>query len=331
MNEELLTRFLTKTCTAEELLEVEKWISADQTNADWLFGMEHIWSLKDELRFSDKKQIEAAYHRFMNAVDQKVTPRTVKMPFRKRWIRYAAAVVIVFLLAANIYQLFRDSPSSISTENRIEVPLGQRVSITLSDGTKVWLNAGSILSYPSQFTLKDRSVRLDGEGYFEVVADEKHPFIVQTSMLDVKVLGTKFNVQAYPDEDIAVSLVEGKLRVQAGQQTTLMSTNELVTYSENLGLQHIKNKDIQHTIQWTSGEFMFIDRELAYIAKSLERHFDVTISIDTPELAEERFSCRTQQGATLEQVLDLLKSTKKIDYTINGKKVLIRSSTPLGK
>jgi transmembrane sensor len=328
MNEELLTRFLTKTCTTEELLEVEKWISADQANADWLFEMESIWSLKDELRFADQKQIETAYHRFVNAIDQKTSPKIIKLHFRQRWMKYAVSVVIVCLLAANIYQMFRDKSAGIPAVNTIEVPLGQRVSITLSDGTKVWLNAGSILNYPSQFDQANRNVRLDGEGYFEVVADEKHPFIVQTSMLDVKVLGTRFNIQAYPDEDIAVSLVEGKLRVQAGQQVALMSPNELVTYSDGHGLQHIKNKDIQHTVQWTLGEFMFIDEELAHITRSLERYFDVTINIDTPELAEERFSCRTQQGATLEQVLDLLKRTKKIDYTINGKKVHIQPSGP---
>lgn len=330
MNDELLIRFLTKTCTKEELLEVEKWISADQANADWLFEIEGIWSLKDELRFSDRREIEAAYSRFVKSIDQSTTQKTIKWHFRQRWMKYAASIAIVCLLAVNIYQLFRNGPSGTTAENMIEVPLGQRVSITLADGSKVWLNAGSRLSYPSQFSKANRSVRLDGEGYFDVVADEKHPFIVQTSMLDVKVLGTRFNVQAYPDEDIAVSLVEGKLQVQAGQLEALMAPDELVTYSEKHGLQHIKNKDVQYTIQWTSGEFMFIDEPLTHIARSLERYFDVTISIDTRELAEERFSCRTQQGVTLEQVLDLLKSTKKLDYTINGKKIHIKSLVPLG-
>ena len=318
MNEGLLIRYLTKTCTQEEIHEVEKWISNDQTNADWLFGMESVWYLKEELRYSERKEIEVAYRRFINTRQPSGQKQTKSL---RGWVKYAAAIVIVCLLATNIYQAFRNKPSERITENIIEVPVGQRVAITLADGTKVWLNSSSILSYPTKFDSNNRNVRLDGEGYFEVTADEEHPFIVNTEILDVKALGTKFNIQAYPDDDIAVSLIEGQLYVQAGAQSAMMKTNELVTWSESKGLVHYKNKKIEHAAQWTTGELMFVDERLADIAKALERHFGVTIIITKPELANETFTCRTHPEPTLEQVLNMLKGTKKLNYSFKGKTV----------
>ena len=323
MNEELLIRFLTRTCTQEELLKVEKWVSTDQANADWLFGMERVWSLKDELRYSDRKEIEAAYRRFVRTVSQTRQKQTLIRQLHRGWMKYAAAIVIVCLLAANIYQAFRNKPSDDVAANTIEVPVGQRVSITLADGTRVWLNSGSILSYPTKFNHKNRTVRLDGEGYFEVTADKEHPFMVHTAMLDVKVLGTKFNVQAYPDEDVAVSLLEGQLHIQAGRQSALMAANEWVTWTKASGLVHHKNREVQYVAHWIAGELMFVDERMADIAKVLERHFGVTIIFDAPELADERFTSRTQPGATLEQVLNLLKTTKKLNYSLRGQTVHI--------
>ena len=319
MSEDLLIRFLTGTCTQDELLGVEKWISTDRANADWLFEMEYVWSLKDELRYSDRKEIETAYRRFSRT---KQKPAKIRKLYPE-WLKYAAVVAIVCLLSANIYQAFRDKYPDEVAASTIEVPVGQRVAVTLSDGTKVWLNSGSILSYPAKFDNKNRTVRLDGEGYFEVTADRKHPFVVSTTMLEVKVLGTKFNVQAYPDEDIAVSLLEGQLQIQAQNKSVLMAADELVTWSKAAGLIHYKNKPVQHAAQWTSGELMFVDERLADIARVLERHFGVTIIIDTPELADERFSCRTQSGATLEQVLNLLKTTQKLNYSTREQTVNI--------
>ena len=325
MNEELLIRFLTKTCTREEIFEVQNWISANRTNAAWLFEMERIWSLKDILRYSDRKEIEAAYRRFVRVTSQAKQEQAVKRQLHRGWMRYAAAVAIVCLLAANIYQAFRSKSSDEVAVNTVEVPIGHLVAITLSDSSKVWLNSGSVLNYPAKFDHKNRVVYLVGEAYFEVTADKECPFVVNTSALDVKALGTKFNVQSYRDDDVSVSLLEGQLYIQAGKQWVLMAANELVTWSKASGLKYYKNKEVRHAAQWTSGEMIFVDERMANIAKTLERQFGVTIVIDTPELADERFTCRTQQNATLEQVLDLFKRTKKLNYSIKEKTVHIKS------
>ena len=318
MNEELLMLFLTKNCSQEELVEINQWISSDQANSDWLFELENVWSLKDELRFAELKEKEVAYQSFINTISMTKQSKVTKRQPNICWLNYAAAIIIICLLATNAYQAFRNNPvlDTVST-NTIEVPIGQRVTLTLSDNTKVWLNSGSTLSYPTKFDVKKRTVLLNGEGYFEVANQKEHPFIVQTSMLDVMVLGTKFNVHAYQNDDIAVSLLEGKLQIKTNEQTVLMVANELVTWSKESGLVQVKNKELSNAIQWISGELMFVDESLEEITKVLERHFGVTIVIDVPELYIERFTCRTQPEPTLEQVLNLLKNTKKLDYFIN--------------
>lgn len=323
MNEKLLIRFLTRTCEPGELIEIENWISADRANADWLFGMECVWLLKEEMRYSDRKEIEVAYRRFIDARSPSVQKRAKRLPLFRLWMKYAAFLAVTLLLGTNIYLIFRSKPMYKATANIIEVPVGQRVAITLADGTKAWLNSGSILSYPSMFNNKNRTVRLDGEGYFEVAADKVHPFTVNTEKLEITVLGTKFNVQAYPDDDITISLLEGYLQVQTGAQSALMEANELVVWSEKAGMVHFKNKTVQHAAQWTTGELMFVDERLADIAKALERHFGVTIIITNSELADETFTCRTHPEPTLEQVLKILKETRKLNYSIREKTVNI--------
>ena len=145
MNEQLLVRFLMKQCSAEELKSIDRWAAADPAHADWLYEMEHLWSLKDELRFSDEQEIKRSYRRFLSRISRRSLPDTQdkqrKIPV---FLRYAAAILFAGWLAVNGYYLLRSKTPPL-VMNTIEVPVGQRASLLLSDGTKVWLNAGSMI------------------------------------------------------------------------------------------------------------------------------------------------------------------------------------------
>ena len=209
MDEQLLIRFLTHTCTSEDLRLVDQWIASGKPNADWLFEMERIWSLKDELRFSDRREIEEAYNRFTlsQGKSKNAKPHFYIYPI----LKYVAAVIIIGLLGLNLYKMVQ--PATVG-ENTVEVPKGQRASLMLSDGTKIWLNSQSKLIYPTQFSDKERNVRLEGEAFFDVAHKEHLPFVVHPPLLAIKVLGTKFNVKAYFDEKSVVTLAEGKVEVE---------------------------------------------------------------------------------------------------------------------
>lgn len=323
MNEDLLIRYLIHRCTTEEIREIDEWISADQANADWLFEMERIWGLKDELRFSDKKEIEEAYNRFISALEKKeMKQENHKHFFALSWIKYAAAVVLIGLLSMNLYFQLKDAPELM---NVVEVPNGQRVSLTLSDGTKVWLNSHSKLIYPAQFSSKNRDVTLEGEGFFEVARDEKVPFTVYSDLLKIRVLGTKFNIKAYGEEPSFITLTEGKVEVITNdeEQKITMKPNQQVSYSKEEGLIVDKMVNTDIVKSWTLGEVAYMNKRLDEISKDLERRFNVSIEILDQNLSSEIFTCRSKETATIEQILVLLKETRKLDYKIQEDKIQI--------
>lgn len=216
--------------------------------------------------------------------------------------------------------------------NVIEVSRGQRVNLTLSDGTNVYLNSGSKFTYPSNFSAQNRTVELIGEGFFEVCHDDSKPFIVRMPLLEVKVLGTRFNVKAYSDENTEVTLEKGKVKVYVEGEAGKASGSGWELYpNQQLHCtpdQQVTLKDVEAelSMSWLEGAFFFDNQPLSTIAKELERRFDVDIRLQDPQLAKVVFTCHTKAGATLNQILDALKNTKVLDYIQNEKTYILLTS-----
>lgn len=315
MNEELLIRFLSHTCSVDEYKKVDEWVSLDKSNADWLFDMERIWSFKDELRFSDKQEIEKAYHEFISRIGINKTKKVGMYVYAS--IKYAAIVILVSLLSVNLYKLYDKTADSL---NVVEVPRGQRVSLTLSDGTKVALNSDTRFTYPGKFSKNIREVCLNGEGYFEVAHDVKKPFVVNSDLIHVRVLGTKFDMRTYSEESSAVTLLSGKVEVEAisGGDKLILKPNEQITYSKENGFLFTRNMDVNIAKSWTRGETAFIAQRLDRICCDLQRKYDVKIDIVDPQLAASLFTCHFKESTTIEQVLTLLKETRQLDFSFNS-------------
>jgi len=324
MNEELLIRFLTHRCAPAELTQVDAWVSAEKANAEWLFEMERIWSLKNELKFSDKQEIEAAYTCFC----ERITQQQKRERNRKRVLVYgkniAAACLLFGILSAG-YFFLQKHKSTVQHTSIAETPAGSSMSLTLSDGTVVYLNARSILTYPETFCGKTREVTLTGEAFFEVFPDSNTPFIVRTSHLQVTVLGTRFNLKAYDKETSYITLSSGGVAVQANNknETVVLMPNQQVAFSNETGLGAPIEINAELVCSWMQGEFCFINLPLSEITNALERHFNVHITISDRNLAADRFSCRLEKNITIIQALDFLKETQKLNYTTHGKAILI--------
>jgi ferric-dicitrate binding protein FerR (iron transport regulator) len=324
MDEERLIRFLNHQATSEEVKLIRQWISANKENEACFFEMERIWSLKDEACFSGREEIHKAYQRFIAAKKQPASPKSTKRIILS-WAKYAAAVIIAVLLVINIFKL-QEAQVASEQLNVIEVGKGQRMSITLSDGSKVWLNAESKLTYPSNFSSRNRTVSLEGEGFFEVASKENTPFVVHVPLLNVTVLGTIFNVKAYPGEMTEVVLEEGKVEVTIHtdlENPILMAPNDQVLYSVEAGLSVNRYLYASAVKRWIVGETYFWNQPLKNIAKELERRFNVPVIIRDKEIEGELFNCRTQQDATLLQILNLLKETRRIDYVQKEKEIIV--------
>ena len=157
---------------------------------------------------------------------------------------------------------------------------------------------------------------MEGEAYFEVQRDESLPFIVQTNAVDVKVLGTKFNVSSYAKEETKVTLKEGKVQVDcdAGKESYILHPNEQIVYSEGKGAELLQ-VDANRISSWTTGDLS--------IVKVLERRFNVQIVIEDPELSSEVFTCHSEDSAGIDQILKLLQQTRMLKYQRNKNQIII--------
>ncbi|SMO57623.1 FecR family protein [Saccharicrinis carchari] len=343
MEDQLLFRFLNGQSTSKELEEIELWMSMNKANAEWLFELERMWALKKEFQFAEPQALSEAFALLKmelekknnttsqtHSFDSSHNKATKRVLFSRTkfisWSKNVAAAIIVILLTANIWQMVFPASGEL---NVIEVQRGNRASVTLSDGTKVWLNSESKLSYPQNFAKDTRLVLLEGEGFFDVTKNTNHPFVVHSDELEVKVLGTKFNFKAYPKEASRVFLKEGKVEVASrnggdGQnERMILYPNDIISYSNVNGFATIQATNAVATENWISGELVFIDETLEEIVKNLERQYDVQIVIRDAALKTERYNSRAQAGVTLNQMLDLLKRTGEFDYEIQNNQVIL--------
>ncbi len=159
----------------------------------------------------------------------------------------------------------------------LQVPRGGEYALVLADGTRVWLNAETELSYPSYFSGKDRRVKLKGEAYFEVTADTSMPFIVETKHLQINVLGTSFNISAYPDESHHATLAKGKIKAIYEEKQVILSPGEQALLTDSGMIVHAV--DIATYTSWKERRFVFKNKPLQEVARDLERWYNVRLTI----------------------------------------------------
>lgn len=211
----------------------------------------------------------------------KKTNQVISLPY-KNW---AVAASLVFLLGLSLF--FYQSASAV--ENRqYATKLGERSKITLSDGTQIWLNAGSLLKYPKDFKGDTREVYLTGEAFFDVAKDKKHPFIIHTDKMDTKVLGTSFNVQAYPDQTTQeVSVLTGRVNVKSTvtEENVYVTPGQKVVFkSKNNKLQAFKDIPMNSISLWRKNIIVFEDTPLPEVVATINRNYNVAIEIKNKNL-----------------------------------------------
>lgn len=233
---------------------------------------------------------------------------------RLLWMRVASAAAVVLLCMAGwlAYEAWRPAPMlMVST-------LAETRTVVLPDQTKVTLNRYSTLSYPERFKEKRRKVHLQGEAYFEVAKDAKHPFIVKAEAVRVKVLGTHFNVEAYPgDAEVRTTLLEGSVAVslKGENQRLVLAPNESAIYNKEKGtLIQEAAPGAKNEILWRKGIILFDQLPLHEIVRQLSNAFQTDIRIDDPQLQNYRMTATFDTNEDLTQILDLLKNAGNFNY-----------------
>jgi Fe2+-dicitrate sensor, membrane component len=209
--------------------------------------------------------------------------------------------------------------------HKINVPRNGEYYVVLSDGTKVWVNADSQIGFYSRFEDKKRIVELQGEAYFEVAKDENRPFIVRTNNMDVRVLGTHFNVKAYTNEDYTyTTLSEGKVVLKMGEQKAELIPDQQIVLNNQTGKYERKNVDALIYTAWKDGKFIFRDETLENIMSSISRWYDVEVFYPNQELKKELFSMRVDRYDNLEVLLKKMEKTGALRFNLNKKALIVK-------
>jgi hypothetical protein len=207
--------------------------------------------------------------------------------------------------------------------NTISTAKGRQWQITLSDGSKVWLNAASSIKYPVAFIGNERPVEITGEAYFEVAKDISKPFIVKTGGQEVQVLGTHFNVNAYADEgSVKTTLLEGSVAVKKGSQSVIIKPGEQTGESKTGELAIVHNVDLLEAMAWKDGLFRFKEITIESLMKQIARWYDVDVSYEGGDI-KQHFIATIPRNSTAADVFKALELTGGVHFIIEGKKVIV--------
>lgn len=214
-----------------------------------------------------------------------------------------------------------------STRNNlieINVAYGENKHFFLPDSSEIWLNAGTYIKYPKEFIGDERNIYLDGEAYFSVKQNEQKPFIVQTEKISVKVLGTKFNLKAYTnDEKIITTLTSGKVEVSTKNESHILKPNEQLSYDRNTSSIDIVEVSSDETNSWLSGQLVFNDSSLRDILLALERRFNISISNNTGIPTSKLYTIKFLRNETPEEVLNILQEVVGFSYQKDENEIVL--------
>jgi ferric-dicitrate binding protein FerR (iron transport regulator) len=324
---EKINRYLDGTADAGENDWVESLFAHGEDNLSLKYLLENEWHklLKDSNTAEpDFSRVLDHIHHLIRIQENRKRKKTIQRIFRI-YARVAAVLLIPVMIAGGLLimnrALFVKPVSEQMVTSSIYAPKGSRISFTLPDGSSGMLNGGSKLTYNLPFS-SDRKLKLEGEAWFDVVKDEKHPVEITAGSAKVKVLGTSFNLMAYPEESyLEVVLKTGKVEFQADSTRVSMEMqpSERLVYTKGEISRWLTDPD-KYT-GWTKGRLVFNKDPMAEVARRIERWYNVTVIL--ADKALEKYSFRgTFEDDSLEEVMRLLAMTSPIRYKISPRKLL---------
>jgi ferric-dicitrate binding protein FerR (iron transport regulator) len=293
---DIANRFLAeKECTRQELNELKRWLSNPTAQNEVEIWLAEHWDTSHEM--NSELLIESVF----NQIKAYRTLPSAKSGFSVTRIinvyQKIAAVLLIPLLGLGFWYLINQGTQQVIQYSETIAPRGQKSQIVLSDGTKVWLNSDTKIRYPGQFSKDQRDIYLNGEAFFEVIKNEHQPFLVHTSGPDVKVLGTKFNVKAYADENqVEISLFEGRINLMLPVNALdrpvekVLNPGQSVIFSNitsDLALTRFPKDEIDG---WKKNQLIFKDDTFFKLVKKIERWYNVQMIYDEKKFDNRRLT-----------------------------------------
>ncbi len=343
---DLIAKSFTGELTEEETVHLNRWKAAEKSNLAAYNDYMEIWKHSNRLALPSQIDLPGS----LEITRQKAGIRIVKIKWMSL-VRQIAAVLVLSIIFASTYQMLVKPPTPIKKEvvifQEVRAAFGTQTRLELSDGTMVSLNSGSTLKFPTTFNnSKTRLVYLSGEGNFKVAKNINQPFVVAINKLQIRVLGTTFNVDAYPGNSvITIALAEGKVLLQQTCNDKIsdlmeMKPNQVAFFkqSENK-LRRKTESDLTKYTAWIDGKIVFSNDPINTVIQKLENWYNVDIELSDKKLENYRFT-GTFIDEPLEQVLSILSLTSQMQYKVipakklgdnsfSKRKIILKSKTTL--
>lgn len=330
----LIISRLKDTLSAEELIQWKLWINKSENQALFV-EIQALWNEIQSTAIDYKVDTEACWAELQKRISAKESPLNniftqtvvpeekpltpkVKLPLRK-YIA-VASVVAVILLSGTFYLGIRINATGVSDQTYTS--WGGKSEITLPDATNVWIHSNTTLSYNTKFSSKNRVVNLSGQACFDVTHDKNNPFIVQAGDLKVVVHGTKFNVEALPDnEDVIVSLQEGSVSIETEKLNCYLHPGEVATYNKLTQKMVVEQGNVDLAVSWADDERAFNSMELGQICKYLSKWYNVKIKLDDSLGSKYKFTFKLR-NESLDEILRIMSRIQPIQYSFDDNNVL---------
>ncbi|AWO00369.1 hypothetical protein DLD77_00925 [Chitinophaga alhagiae] len=326
MNEQTILRYLQGACSADEKSQFEDWLAASAENRQQYYELRLIWHASQIEHFRSKEQLDKALATFTGNVRQE------RRKIYLRIVRYAAIFIGVVAIAG-MYLLVNKRPAA--TQEMLTAYVLQTDSsklVVLDDGTRVWLNNNSRLTYPKQFSGKERTVTLEGEAFFDVSPRPEQPFIVEAATIRVNVLGTSFNLRAYgpahnAPRSMEAVLVSGKIAIadHLGEHLATLTPGQMASFVKNSHYLSVKNVNTAAYTSWRNGQIMLTAVNLPAITRKLTELYGVNFSVDPAIKDTTLYTFSFSKTKPIEEVMEMLGFIAPVSYKVQGKNIqLIR-------
>ena len=278
-------------------------------------------SLKDEV------DVDREWERLFSSIEKKTISKMKTRRLFLQYMKYAAAVVLG--IGVSLSTLYLTNQENLSTVGnyKLVTSKGEKSYLQLPDGTRVWLNSCTTLEYAENYGYSNRSIYLDGEAYFEVAKNKDLPFVVKANGIDVKAIGTAFNVSAYmEDSQLTTTLFNGKVAVQPTltKQEVLLEPNQVAVYDKSRNKIEVVPYDKKLFAQWRGGFLSFKMMYLQDITKLLERNYNVVFRYENQGIKKLRFSGSFRNNEDLSEILNVIKTNTGIRYQILKDTIVIK-------
>lgn len=315
MDNNIIINYLNGSASNEEKQQFFIWLAQSPDNKEEFISIKKIWALTSKQKNFEK----ITWTDLKPLVKKQSKTKTLNYQLLKQASIFILLIGLGAVLQYLVSQQLYPNKFIYPDNYYVKAPLGQMTNLELPDGSLVMLNSGTTITYSGDFSSGKREVYIEGEAFFDVKKDSKHPFVVKSKLLDVKVYGTNFNVNAYPnDKTFSATLVEGSISVlnKEGQEIGMLTPGDKAYFSENQVNVSVSKVDTEIYTSWKEGLVTYRNEKLEDIAKQIERWYNVEIIIQKEGLGDERYFGSILKNKPIDQILEVLKLTTSFQYEI---------------